>query len=125
MTGGVVVGHGITDIGGYAHIALDTSFMAPTDIDLIISGPNLKPETFAVSFVGGCCIPPTVGDIDQSGGIDITDISVLIDNQFLTLTPLVCEDEGDVDLSGAVDITDISVLIDNQFLTLTQLPPCP
>jgi len=125
MTGGVVVGHGITDIGGYAHIALDTSFMAPTDIDLIISGPNLKPETFAVSFVGGCCIPPTVGDIDQSGGIDITDISVLIDNQFLTLTPLMCEDEGDVDLSGAVDITDISVLIDNQFLTLTPLPPCP
>ncbi len=73
----------------------------------------------------GCCIPPTVGDIDQSGGVDITDISVLIDNQFLTLTPLVCESEGDVDFSGAIDITDVSVLIDNQFLTLAPLPPCP
>ncbi|MCP4548530.1 MAG: hypothetical protein GY835_18900, partial [bacterium] len=31
----------------------------------------------------GCCLPPTVGDVDQSGGVDITDISVLIDNQFL------------------------------------------
>ena len=74
---------------------------------------------------GTCCLPPTVGDVDQSGGVDITDISVLIDNQFLTLTPLVCEAEGDVDFSGGVDITDLSVLIDNQFLTLTPLPPCP
>ncbi len=73
----------------------------------------------------GCCIAPTVGDIDQSGGVDITDIAVLVDNQFLTLTPLVCEEEGDVDFSGTVDITDLSVLIDNQFLTLTPLPPCP
>jgi len=73
----------------------------------------------------GCCLPPTVGDIDQSGGVDITDISVLIDNQFISLTPLVCDEEGDVDFSGAVDITDLSILIDNQFLTLTPLPPCP
>ncbi len=72
----------------------------------------------------GCCLPPTVGDCDQSGGVDITDISVLIDNQFLTLTPLVCEAEGDVDFSGGVDITDLSVLIDNQFLTLTPLKDC-
>ena len=73
----------------------------------------------------GCCLPPTVGDVDQSGVVDITDISVLIDNQFLTLTPLICDEEGDVDFSGVVDITDLSILIDNQFLTLTPLPPCP
>ncbi len=73
----------------------------------------------------GCCLPPTVGDVDQSGIVDISDISVLIDNQFLTLTPLLCEPEGDVDFSGVVDISDLSVLIDNQFLTLTPLEPCP
>ncbi len=77
------------------------------------------------SLSPGCCLDPSVGDIDQSGGVDITDISVLIDNQFLSLTPLLCEAEGDVDFSGTVDITDLSVLIDNQFLTLTPLPPCP
>jgi hypothetical protein len=74
---------------------------------------------------GTCCIPPTVGDCDQSGGVDITDIQVLVDNQFLTLTPLVCEAEGDCDFSGVVDITDLQILIDNQFLTLTPLSPCP
>ena len=73
----------------------------------------------------GCCLPPTVGDVDQSGGVDITDISVLIDNQFLTLVPLVCEVEGDCDFSGGVDISDLSILIDNQFLTLAPLGPCP
>ncbi len=72
-----------------------------------------------------CCDPPTVGDVDQSGVVDITDVSVLVDNQFLTLTVLDCEDEGDVDFSGTVDITDLSIVIDNQFLTLTALPPCP
>ncbi len=75
--------------------------------------------------VVGCCIPPTVGDINQSGGVDITDISVMIDNQFLTLTAMVCEEEGDIDFSGLIDITDLSILIDNQFLTLTPLPECP
>lgn len=72
-----------------------------------------------------CCIPPTVGDVDQSGVVDITDIQVLVDNQFLTLTPLVCFDEGDIDFSGMVDITDLQFLIDNQFISLTPLPACP
>jgi hypothetical protein len=72
-----------------------------------------------------CCEDPTVGDVDQSGVVDITDVSIVVDNQFLTLTPLVCEAEGDVDFTGVVDITDLSILIDNQFLTLTPLPACP
>jgi hypothetical protein len=73
---------------------------------------------------GCCCFPPTSGDIDQNFTIDITDIALLIDNQFLTLTPLRCDDEGDIDYNGVIDITDLSILIDNQFLTLTPLPPC-
>jgi hypothetical protein len=72
-----------------------------------------------------CCLPPTVGDIDQSEVVDITDVQLLVDNQFLSLTPLVCGAEGDIDFSGVVDITDLQILIDNQFLTLTPLPACP
>ncbi len=85
---------------------------------------SLSPFMLA-RIIGSCCIPPTVGDCDQSGWVDITDIAVLIDHQFLTPWPLICEAEGDVDFSGVVDITDLSILIDNQFLTLTPLPPCP
>jgi len=89
------------------------------------TGSSGLPDIYTKAAFTTCCIPPTVGDVDQSGAVDITDVSVLIDNQFLTLTPLVCEVEGDVDFSGVVDITDLSVIIDNQFISLTPLPPCP
>jgi len=92
---------------------------------LITYAGEYQPEVIDGSLSAGCCLPPSVGDCDQSGAVDITDISILIDNQFLSLTPLVCEAEGDVDFSGVVDITDLSILIDNQFLTLSPLPPCP
>jgi len=72
-----------------------------------------------------CCLSPSVGDVNQSGNVDITDIQVMVDNQFIGLTPLPCEAEGDIDFSGIVDITDLQLLIDNQFVTLTPLPPCP
>jgi hypothetical protein len=73
----------------------------------------------------GCCLPPTVGDLDQNETVDITDIAIMIDNQFLTLAPLDCDEEADADLNGVVDITDLSILIDNQFITLIALEPCP
>ena len=78
-----------------------------------------------VSTNVGCCLPPIVGDVNLSGDVDITDLQVLIDHEFLTLRPLVCEAEADVDLSGFIDITDLQVMIDHQFLTLKPLPPCP
>jgi len=82
-------------------------------------------EITLFAYREACCLPPTVGDIDQSGTVDITDVQVLIDNQYLTLLPLVCDEEADIDFSGVVDITDLSILIDSQFLTLTPLPACP
>ncbi|MCP4685744.1 MAG: hypothetical protein GY867_09910 [bacterium] len=74
----------------------------------------------------GCCIPPTVGDVDQSGIVDITDISVFVDNLFLTLTPLVCFEEGDINGDGVTDISDLQWLIADQFICLgCPPPPCP
>ncbi len=97
------------------------------DIDTaanIVTGATSSLSPFVLGIFG-CCAPPSPGDVDISGSVDISDIAMLIDNQFLTLTPLVCEDEGDIDLNGTVDINDIAILIDNQFLTLSPLPPCP
>lgn len=90
-----------------------------------VNGYNDQEELSIHVVSATCCIPPTVGDIDQSGNVDITDVSVLVDNQFLTLTPLVCSDEADIDFNHEIDITDLQLLIDNQFLTLTPLGPCP
>ncbi|MCP4686265.1 MAG: hypothetical protein GY867_12575 [bacterium] len=72
-----------------------------------------------------CCIGSTVGDCNQSGGVDITDIQIMVDHQFLTFQPLICIDEGDIDFSGSVDITDLQTMLDYQFISLTPFPPCP
>ena len=61
---------------------------------------------------------------DPLDAVDIADISTLIDNQFLTLTPLCCQEEADLDENGTIDVTDLSILIDSQFLTLRRLPAC-
>ena len=85
-------------------------------------------------YVPPCCVG-TTGDVNCSPGgvVDISDVQTLIDNLFLTLTPLCCEESANLNYPGSgsattdtlVDITDLSLLIDNQFLTLTPLPPCP
>jgi len=72
----------------------------------------------------GCCAPPTVGDVDWSFVVDITDLSIMIDNQFLTLTPLNCPDEADLDFNDIVDITDIMIMIDHLFISLQPLSAC-
>ncbi|RKX24494.1 MAG: hypothetical protein DRP45_08075 [Candidatus Zixiibacteriota bacterium] len=80
----------------------------------------------------GCCIPPTVGDLDQSGGelgfnYDGSDLSLMINGLFINPTTGwdgVCWDEADIDFSGgrpvtttmAIDGADLSLLIDALFI---------
>jgi len=52
----------------------------------------------------------------MDGSTDITDLSVLIDNQFLTLTPLPCWGEADMDGNYDVDITDLMMLVEANFM---------
>jgi len=78
-----------------------------------------------VTVLEHCCVPETVGDVNQSGEVDITDIQVMIDHQFLSLAPLVCVEEGDINFNLDVDITDLQIMIDYQFLSLTDFPACP
>jgi len=90
-------------------------------------------ENGSLSFSPFCCLPPTVGDPDRSGLVDITDLQILLDNLFLTLTPLLCEQEGNINYPGSgsavtdsiVDITDVQLLVDHLFLSLSPMPACP
>ncbi len=85
---------------------------------------------------GACCLG-FVGNanLDVTDAVTIGDISVMIDNLFLTGRPLACLEEADVNLSGVLidppldplDITigDISILIDHLFIDRPVLPVCP
>lgn len=82
---------------------------------------NLRPGC----TVCGCCVG-TVGnvDADPSDGVDISDLTVLIDHLFINNNPLVCEAEGNTDGNPGVDISDLTVLIDHLFINNNPLPGC-
>lgn len=91
-------------------------------------GSTSAAEFYAVkldTWSSSCCHPPTVGDVNQDDIVDITDIQVMVDHQFLSLDPLICVDEGDINADAGVDITDLQIMIDYQFISLTDFPPCP
>lgn len=84
---------------------------------------------FWQNFSGGgsCCVGVTGNvDCDSDGGVDISDVSVLIDNLFMTFTPLCCNPSAntDGDSEGGVDISDLSILIDHLFLSFAPTAAC-
>jgi len=85
-----------------------------------------------------CCIPPTVGDLDQSGqpspfNVDGIDLATMIDGMFISLDwSAICLSEADTDYSGQpepttmdIDGIDLSTMIDALFISLTPLGECP
>ena len=76
-----------------------------------------------------CCTCPTLGNVDGSVDCLVTmgDLTVLIDHLFISLTPLLCNQDGNVDLSEDCLVTmgDLTVLIDHLFISLIELPLCP
>lgn len=89
-------------------------------------GWGLIDANAAIDWDGsGACCEGVLGNINCVGQIDITDLQVFIDNQYLSLAPLCCEAEGDLDSSGSVDLTDIQLMLDHLFLSLQPFPGCP
>ncbi len=76
---------------------------------------------------GGCCIG-AVGNVDCSAGdgVDIGDLTALINNLFITFDPLCCQAEAncDGDPTNSVDVGDLTALINNLFITFAPLPAC-
>jgi hypothetical protein len=73
---------------------------------------NTSTSTVATITVGntGGGGGPARGDLNNSGKVDLTDLSILLSNWNKTgVTP----DKGDVNSSGKVDLTDLSKLLSN------------
>jgi hypothetical protein len=86
---------------------------------------HLQPE-----FCPPCeaCCTGTVGNVkcEPDDGVDVGDLTALIDNLFLTFTPLCCVEEANCDggPAGQIDVGDLTALIDNLFLTFKPLRTC-
>jgi hypothetical protein len=72
-----------------------------------------------------CCIG-TRGNVDNDPlqGVDIADLTTLVDHLFISFVPLTCADEGNVDGIGGVDIGDLTMLVDHLFITFTPIGSC-
>ncbi|MBI5267929.1 MAG: putative metal-binding motif-containing protein [candidate division Zixibacteria bacterium] len=72
-----------------------------------------------------CCVAATGNvDCDPGDGVDISDLSALIDNLFIAFTPLCCPNEANIDGAPGTDISDLSALIDYLFINFTPTAAC-
>lgn len=75
---------------------------------------------------GGCC--QIRGDVDHSGGVDVSDLGYIVDYLFRGGPPPICNEDGyyaeaDVDNSGGVDVSDLGYIVD--YLFRGGPPPVP
>jgi hypothetical protein len=82
---------------------------------------------FAPLETANCCVGLT-GNIDcsPSGTIDIADLTALIDNLYISLSPLCCVGEAnlDGDPEGVIDISDLTRLIDFLYISFATPGGC-
>ena len=95
--------------------------------------PPIFTQSLDLSFVitGGasssCCFGLTGNvDCDALDGVDISDLSRLIDYLYISFSPLCCTQEANVDgdLLGGIDISDLSALIDFLYISFTPPAAC-
>lgn len=71
---------------------------------------RIDPLAAVQSMQVGCCVG-TRGNVDEIGGIDLSDLSRLVAYLTVSGTTLPCADEANVDGQGNVDLTDLAMLI--------------
>jgi hypothetical protein len=80
-----------------------------------------------VTAVVSCCSGLTGNvDCDPGDGVDISDLSAMIDHLYISFTPLCCKAEANVDgsVDGNIDISDLSALIDYLYISFTPPAAC-
>lgn len=63
-------------------------------------------------------------DCDPDANIDISDLSALVDNLYISLSPLCCDKAANCDGQPGVDISDLSALVDFLYISFTPLAVC-
>ncbi len=82
---------------------------------------------------GPCCITNSIDgrtgnvDADPAKGVDIADLSALIDFLYISFTPPPCMQSANIDgdIGGGIDIADLSGLIDYLYISFTPPALCP
>lgn len=126
----------VSDSAAIGPIALDSATVIVEMVEHSNMFSDLELQTFIPQFRAGkiqvqdsCCVGMK-GNIDGSPdeGIDISDLTILINYLFLDFNyVLVCPEEADVSPEtgdGTTDISDLTALVQFLFISATPLPDC-
>jgi len=113
--------------------------MGPTDGGLRYIGWNIDDvrvvslgcrSTVCIGDRGNVLLEPDCEPFDQT--VDISDLTNMIDNLFISFKPYCCLEEADIapaidggEPDGIMDISDLTALIDHLFIAYPALPECP
>ena len=92
---------------------------------MLIGRSTYQPMVKANVFFGSCCQGGTGNvDCDPANSVDISDLSALIDNLYISLQPLCCPASANIDGQPGVDISDLSALIDFLYISFATPALC-
>jgi N-acetylneuraminic acid mutarotase len=86
----------------------------------------LQEDNDADGIGNACCCAGGTGnvDCDPGDGVDISDLSTLIDNLYISFSALCCPAEANCDGEPGIDIADLSALIDYLYISFTPPAGC-
>lgn len=93
--------------------------------DLVTGNYSTKSVSTYRNLMGVCLGLTGNVDCDQNEGIDISDLTALIDHLYISLSPLVCAAEANIDGAAGIDISDLTALIDYLYVNYTLPTSCP
>jgi len=82
----------------------------------------LDSVTYVDYIVVYCC--QARGNVDGEGGVNVADLTYLVDYIFFGGDTPPCPEEGNVDASGGLNVADLTYLVDYMFFSGPAPPPC-
>lgn len=82
-------------------------------------------QDFAAGGAPSCCVGET-GDVNADGNDNLTDLTLLVNQLFVTFVPIPCTPEGNTNGDAACDLTltDLTLLVNKLFVTFDPTALC-
>jgi len=116
---------------GEGNIDADPLFCDPSagDFHIFDNSPCNPANNSCGTLIGalgaGCTCCVARGNVDGDSGVNVADLTYLVDFLFFGGGTPPCPEEGNVDADGGINVADLTYLVDYLFFNGPAPPPCP